>query len=82
MHILNYITLISNNILDFAFAFETASQEGKNTDNYEQIDIDDVEAISMLTENLELQNNEEEKIKEKIEENSPEKEEKSSKNED
>ena len=78
LHILNYITLISNNILDFAFAFETASQEGKNTDNYEQIDIDDVEAISMLTENLELQNNEEEKI----EENSPEKEEKSSKNED
>ena len=78
LHILNYITLISNNILDFAFAFETASQEGKNTDNYEQIDIDDVEAISMLTENLELQNNEEEKT----EENLPEKKKNLQKNED
>lgn len=71
LHILNYITLISNNILDFAFAFETASQDGKNTDNYEQIDIDDAEAISMLTENLELENKteNEEKIEEITENN-------------
>lgn len=64
LHILNYMTLISNNILDFAFAFETASQDGKNTDGYEQIDIDDVEAISMLSENLELENKEAEKTEE------------------
>lgn len=71
LHILNYITLISNNILDFAFAFETASQDGKNTDNYEQIDIDDADAISMLTENLELENKteNEEKIEEITENN-------------
>ena len=79
LHILNYITLISNNILDFAFACETASQIGKDTDHFEQIDIDDIETISFLTENLDLEQKEE-KIEEKIEQNSEKIEEKTGNN--
>lgn len=55
LYILNYMTLISNNILDFAFAFETSTKEFKKSEenNYQQLDIDDIEQLNSLTENLE-----------------------------
>ena len=68
LYILNYMTLISNNILDFAFAFETSTKEFKKSEenNYQQLDIDDIEQLNSLTENLEQEEKTQEDSEEQI----------------
>ena len=39
LSLLNYITIIANNVIDMAFAFETDWQEKHKSEDYEQIDI-------------------------------------------
>ena len=58
LSILNYMTSISNNFLDFAFAVESNFAKDENMQNYEQIDIDSLEEIDNLSKNL--QKNDEE----------------------
>lgn len=58
LSILNYMTSISNNFLDFAFAVESNFAKDENVQSYEQIDIDSLEEIDNLSKNL--QKNDEE----------------------
>ncbi|MBO4412805.1 MAG: Na/Pi cotransporter family protein [Clostridia bacterium] len=58
LSLLNYMTSISNNFLDFAFAIESDYAPVDEKTNYEQIDIDSLEDIDNLSKNL--QKNDEE----------------------